>query len=169
MDDTNSQSHSTQQLAAKGPDRRTAFDTTAFQHKPLDHTKATIRLLKILPDLSDTGLIQCHMWHDNVDAQYDCLSYVWGSDQDDQAISLNGKDYRLRKNLWDFLSVARINGLKFKAYFLDRRPLYQSKFHRGTQPSSSANGLDLLRCAVSGQLARFQSSYQACICILCSA
>jgi hypothetical protein len=57
------------------------------------------------------------MWHDNVDAQYDCLSYVWGSDQDDQTISLNGRDYRLRRNLWDFLSVARTNGLNSKRTF----------------------------------------------------
>jgi hypothetical protein len=82
-------------------------DLTPFQHDPLDRTQRSIRLLTVLPDLSNAGLIQCHIWHDTVDAAYDCLSYVWGSDQVQKQILLNGKRCTIRKNLWDFLGVAR--------------------------------------------------------------
>ncbi|KAH7374270.1 heterokaryon incompatibility protein-domain-containing protein [Pyrenochaeta sp. MPI-SDFR-AT-0127] len=78
-----------------------------FKYEPLDHTKESIRLLRILPDLSDTGLIECQIWHDTVDATYDCLSYVWGSEQNTQDILVNGKTLSIRKNLWDFLGTAR--------------------------------------------------------------
>lgn len=83
------------------------INSATFQHTPLDHSKASIRLLRILPETSSNGLVQCHIWHDNVEAQYTCLSYVWGSDDDQKIILLNGKSFCVRKNLFDFLSVAR--------------------------------------------------------------
>jgi hypothetical protein len=82
-------------------------DRSVFQHKPLDHTQASIWLLKVLPDLSSTGLIQCQIWHDDIHAQYDCLSYGWGSDGDGHLILLNGEEHWIRQNLYDFLGVAR--------------------------------------------------------------
>jgi hypothetical protein len=78
-----------------------------FEHAPLDHTKSSIRLLKILPDLSATGSIQCEIWHDATHAEYTCLSYVWGSEHESDTILVNGKTFTCRKNLWDFLNVAR--------------------------------------------------------------
>jgi hypothetical protein len=80
-----------------------------FQHEPLDHTRRSIRLLKILPDFSNTGLIQCSLWHAtaDTDTQYRCLSYMWGADQSLQEILVNGRSFRIQKNLWDFLGVAR--------------------------------------------------------------
>jgi hypothetical protein len=88
------------------PDR-VASGCSVFQHKPLDHTQASIRLLKVLPDLSSAGLIQCQIWHDNIDAQYDCLSYEWGEDGDGQFILLDGEEHWIRRNLLGFLGVAR--------------------------------------------------------------
>jgi hypothetical protein len=82
-------------------------NTSTFQHKPLDYRRGAIRLLKILPSLSSTGLIQCEIWHDSVNATYDCLSYVWGPDKIQQHILLNGRPCRVRQNLWDFMRVAR--------------------------------------------------------------
>lgn len=80
---------------------------TAFEHAPLHQSKGSIRLLRILPRLSSLGLIQCDMWHADIEAQYTCLSYVWGSANDHQTILLNNCAFRVRKNLFDFLQVAR--------------------------------------------------------------
>jgi hypothetical protein len=81
--------------------------TSTFKYDPLDYTRGAIRLLRILPNLSDTGLIQCEMWHDQVTAAYDCLSYVWGSDKVQQHIIINGKPFVVQENLWNFLRAAR--------------------------------------------------------------
>jgi hypothetical protein len=52
---------------------------------------ASIRLLQTLPELSGAGLIQCEIWHDTIDATCNCLSYVWGSDNDQKDIIINNK------------------------------------------------------------------------------
>jgi hypothetical protein len=78
-----------------------------YKHERLDHTKASMRLLRILPDLSDTGLIQCEIWHDTTAATYDCLSYVWGTESAQQTILVNEKVFYVRNNLWNFINVAR--------------------------------------------------------------
>jgi hypothetical protein len=85
----------------------TASHNSAFRHKPLDHSKASIRLLQILPSLSTDGPIQCHMWHADLDSEYTCLSYVWGTEQDQRCVLVNGEVLYVRKNLYDFLSVAQ--------------------------------------------------------------
>ncbi|KAF2846396.1 hypothetical protein T440DRAFT_376195, partial [Plenodomus tracheiphilus IPT5] len=78
-----------------------------YHYEPLNCTEGSIRLLTILPDLSVTGLIQCNIWHDTVDATYTCLSYVWGSKDDEEFILINGHEFRVRRNLWDFMNIAR--------------------------------------------------------------
>lgn len=79
----------------------------AFLHTPLDELRPSIRLLKILPELSPEGLIQCELWHDNISATYTCLSYVWGSEDEQTPILVNEKVFICRRNLFDFLYVAR--------------------------------------------------------------
>jgi hypothetical protein len=86
---------------------RAKTNLPVFHHGPLDYTKGAIRLLKVLPDLSSAGFIQCQIWHDDVDAQYACLSYVWGPESDQHTILLNGAEHRIRKNLFDFLTMAQ--------------------------------------------------------------
>jgi hypothetical protein len=91
-----------------------------FEHTLLDTTRNSIRLLRILPDLSTTGLIQCKIWHTTTHAEYTCLSYVWGTETNQQIICINGKRFSCRKNLWDFLNVARTNDVvDLKAVWID--------------------------------------------------
>jgi hypothetical protein len=84
-----------------------------FKHKRLDASNPTaIRLLRVLPNLSSGGLIQCKIFHDNIDAEFACLSYVWGDAVSQEAISIIDEDglesiLVVRRNLWDFLNVAR--------------------------------------------------------------
>lgn len=84
-----------------------ASRTTSFQHEPLDYRRSAIRLLRILPNLSNNGHIQCEMWHDNVKASYTCLSYVWGPENIQRQILVNGRLLWIRENLFEFMQVAR--------------------------------------------------------------
>ncbi|KAK1919126.1 hypothetical protein P3342_008850 [Pyrenophora teres f. teres] len=85
----------------------TTSRSSDFEHEPLDYTRGAIRLLRILPNLSPSGLIQCEIWHDNVNTEYTCLSYVWGPETIQQQILINGKLCWVRENLWNFMRVFR--------------------------------------------------------------
>ena len=82
-----------------------------FKHKPLDLTESSIRLVQVLPD--EGPLIQCQIRHSILSSDHTCLSYTWGSPSDDQlTILLNGKPFKVQRNLWEFLNVARTKYLK---------------------------------------------------------
>jgi hypothetical protein len=83
------------------------FASSTFRHSPLSREPGTIRLLRILPALTDNGLVQCELWQATTDAEYTCLSYQWGSADDDQELIINGKSFPCRRNLSDFLHMAR--------------------------------------------------------------
>ncbi|KAH9861047.1 hypothetical protein IAQ61_010783 [Plenodomus lingam] len=76
-----------------------------FRHHPLDRTKQSIRLIRILPKLSSSGEIQCILSHASVRATYTCLSYRWGDTGTLQDIVINGRRFAIRQNLFDFLQV----------------------------------------------------------------
>ena len=78
-----------------------------FQHSPLDHQAPSIRLIRILQDLSIEGLLQCDIRHASIDSTYVCLSYVWGEESSGQWILLVGERFWVRENLSHFLQSAR--------------------------------------------------------------
>lgn len=67
-----------------------------------------IRLLRIHEALVD-DLISCELRTATTDAKYLCLSYTWGSEDNQQDILMNGYRLRVRRNLWEFLQTARQN------------------------------------------------------------
>ena len=82
--------------------------TDFFEHEPLDHSRPSIRLLKISPTLSAEGLIQCSISHTTIDhAPYLCLSYAWGEPEPKQLVLMNGKYFYVQPNLFEFLKVTR--------------------------------------------------------------
>lgn len=91
-----------------------------FMYNQLDLSESSIRLVNILPDLSDNGLLQCRLIHASTGHHYVCLSYVWDySPQSDvqngartKEILINGSLYSVRENLFGFLSMARHNGAR---------------------------------------------------------
>ena len=103
-----------------------------FRHTALDRKENSMRLVKVLPNLSTDGLVECSMYRtklspgaadgatDVVETQrpdtpysssqqtpYVCLSYMWGSPRDEGAILIDGTVLMVRKNLETFLHVAR--------------------------------------------------------------
>lgn len=83
-------------------------EPTVYHHVNLPDADDAIRLIQVLPDLSADGLVQCTL-HDATisDSKYVCLSYTWGPPGGELPIQLNGKPFYVRRNLWDFLHVAR--------------------------------------------------------------
>jgi hypothetical protein len=82
--------------------------TDSFKHEPLDHSRASIRLLQICADLSRDGLIQCSLKHTTISSTpYSCLSYRWGEPLPSWKILINGRPHHVGGNLYDFLDTFR--------------------------------------------------------------
>lgn len=79
-----------------------------YQHEPLDHSKHSIRLVRVLPSLCPEGLIQCDIFHGTTDVTYECLSYRWGDPYPEGSILIGGKRFRVRQNLLDFLALGHL-------------------------------------------------------------
>ena len=92
------------------PVQGAAETQTTFRYRPLDHSKPSIRLIKVLPTKSPEGLIQCTIRHSEIgNNNYTCLSYVWGQLHDGGGpfpILMNGRRLLVRHNLHCFLQVA---------------------------------------------------------------
>ena len=92
-----------------------------FQHEPFGDDRSQIRLVQVLPHLTQDGLIQLSMMtypfralptsdgtnEPNTTPVYSCLSYTWGDEVETQTICINGLSFRVRHNLWMFLVAAR--------------------------------------------------------------
>lgn len=76
---------------------------------PLDKSRASIRLLEVLPRQHEGHEIQCNIRHVIMDdiPKYTALSYEWGRpDSARHTIRLNGAAFRVRENLFSFLEHA---------------------------------------------------------------
>lgn len=111
-------------LHRSGPGKNELSPTTptspvgrAFEHKPLDETQSSLRLLTLSSELSADGCIQCYVSHSTLErASYVCLSY-WQGPREYIRIHINGAPFYVRKNLFDFLEMAR--NLPMTFYWID--------------------------------------------------
>ncbi|KAH6861032.1 heterokaryon incompatibility protein-domain-containing protein [Alternaria rosae] len=78
-----------------------------FQHSPLDYNQPAIRVLRIRPYLSAEGYLQCSLTSTTTKDDYTCLSYTWGREDAVCPILLNWRLFLVRRNLMNFLEVAR--------------------------------------------------------------
>lgn len=80
----------------------TPYEPTGFVYKPLED--AEIRLLTLWPG-SESTPTTCTISHvlliDN--PTYEALSYAWGEPGDERVILLEGRETKIRVNLWDAL------------------------------------------------------------------
>ncbi|MBV35439.1 MAG: hypothetical protein CMP47_08270 [Rickettsiales bacterium] len=78
-----------------------------FRYDALDsRNPKAIRLVRVKGALCN-GFIDCEIWHSDTSSGYSALSYVWDRPGGRHHILLNGRTFRVEKNLWDFLDVAR--------------------------------------------------------------
>jgi hypothetical protein len=82
-------------------------DLEPFIYAPLDHQKASLRLIRVLGATSPGGYIQCEIRNGSVNDSYICLSYIWGAEEHGRLIILNNRAFRVRSNLHDFLRRGR--------------------------------------------------------------
>jgi hypothetical protein len=78
-----------------------------FHHEPIDIAADSIRLVKVLPQSTESDIIQCAISLRTLGNEHVCLSYTWGEEPSQHLITLNGKLFRVRKSLWSFLDRAR--------------------------------------------------------------
>jgi hypothetical protein len=84
------------------------IESGRFRHSELFKEKGSIRLIQVSSDLSEDGHPDCNLRNAIVHtSNYVCLSYTWGQAGDELPIRLNGKLYCVRRNLYDFLHLAR--------------------------------------------------------------
>lgn len=76
----------------------------AFVHPPLDLTTDQIRLLSIQPGEPIRCTLEAYNPADR--KEYIALSYTWGPESPKQNIAINGSEFFVRQNLFDFLVVA---------------------------------------------------------------
>jgi hypothetical protein len=80
-----------------------------FRYDPLDQSKDSFRLCKILPGEYQTP-VECELVHDQISAQsdlYHALSYAWGKTKESRWIRLNGKPFHLQPSLFAALKAIR--------------------------------------------------------------
>jgi hypothetical protein len=87
----------------------------AYQETPLGSAGRNIRVLKLLQSSDDndaTSDICCELSIMSLDDRpvYQALSYVWGPEESDKFILLNGERFRIRENLYDCLWHLRQRG-----------------------------------------------------------
>lgn len=148
-------------------------DYGLHKHIAIDLIPGRIRLLRVLPDVSDHGHVQCQIWNDTTDAKYTCLSYTWGPEHKKKDILVNGKLFQCRENLWDFLNTARErHDTTTKAFWIDAVCINQSNvFERNHQVSqmghiySSAASV-LMWLGRSEDIARFLDFMQSMVATL---
>jgi hypothetical protein len=93
---------------------------TEYEHDPLDRTTDSFRLIKILPERTQDGLLQISLWHDNVSsAPYRCLSYRWGDQAQQRTVLINGLPFSVGENLYSFLEEAQSWGGSSLALWID--------------------------------------------------
>lgn len=98
-----------------------------YCYEPLDLSKAVIRLVQLLPELSSGGVIQCTISHETTDALYTCLSYRWGAPEPSGPILIDNRPFQVRRNLWEFLNMARENEEAAIIYWIDALCIDQLK------------------------------------------
>jgi hypothetical protein len=81
--------------------------SAAYVHEPLPPDPPTIRVLNLIPTSSHDSPIQLTLKQIRLTDDYNCLSHMWGDSKDQEVIFINNKRFEVRRNLYDFLCLAR--------------------------------------------------------------
>lgn len=95
--------------------------TGSTVYRPLDATHKSIRLLRIRP--SENERIHCDLEVvalEDLKHNYVALSYAWGTAEHDNAILVNGHEFDVSSNLFDFLSSLVATGDHRLFYWIDQ-------------------------------------------------
>ena len=77
-----------------------------YQYPPLDYANDNVyRVLSIQPGVTD--LIKCYLDTAPLASDHVCLSYRWNTSGEKKVIKVNGADFYIYQNVYDFLYMAR--------------------------------------------------------------
>lgn len=98
-----------------------------FPYPRLDEQRRQIRLLT-LHDTNEAGDLYLTLATISLadEPPYVALSYMWGTDRPTHTITVNGSPYKIRRNLYDFLSTVAAKRLVGKALFVDAIAINQA-------------------------------------------
>jgi hypothetical protein len=79
--------------------------TSTYNYEQLDLTKQQIRLITLHVAIESSDPIRCdiHTFDTSKKPHYVALSYTWGPEHPKQTILINGRQFSIRQNLYDFL------------------------------------------------------------------
>lgn len=97
-----------QSVPIEAANQTSTINRPDFKHEPLAATE--IRVVEILPGLSDDRLLQCTVRRIVLANTHAALSYTCGTSNDMKTIVVNGGHFQVRPNLWHFLNTARATG-----------------------------------------------------------
>lgn len=104
-----------------------ANDRPNFQYPPLGTGDDAIRLLRISTRRSGHGLIEVKLSEASMyEAEYTCLSYVWGEASELHTVLINRKRACVRKNLFSFLESQAHAACSEQLYWIDAICIDQS-------------------------------------------
>lgn len=86
-----------------------------FEYTGLDLRKPQIRLLQLERTSVQVRVRLTHFYSDALPS-YRALSYTWGPGRPRKTIVVNGKTFKVGKNLFDFLARAFENGITQYTY-----------------------------------------------------
>jgi hypothetical protein len=92
-------------IVDNGPVEMDPAPLPSFQYQPLEPERQVFRLIRVQPQRPGSP-IEIQLWHSNISTEYRCLSYMWGDQTERHEISLNGRAFRVGKNLYEFLDFA---------------------------------------------------------------
>lgn len=90
------------------------------RYNPLDSAAGRIRLLTVLPKPGSTTHISLEdALLDDVNGQFDAVSYVWSNPEPCRHVVVNGKKLRVRDNIWQCLKHLRQHKMVSKPLWID--------------------------------------------------
>ncbi|KAF2681478.1 HET-domain-containing protein, partial [Lentithecium fluviatile CBS 122367] len=76
-----------------------------FAYQQLDDNPNSIRLIRVAPAQADER-VRISIVHADTNKSYRCLSYMWGTGPDDYDVTIDGRAFKVRENLYRFLCMA---------------------------------------------------------------
>ena len=123
--------------------------STTYDYQPLEFWKHQLRLLKVTRD--HNGPVRCSLCTLSLSTApvYSALSYTWGPELPSAKILVDGKTFKVRQNLFQFLQGIRKEEGRYLGgdyLFIDQICIDQSNFEERNHQVQLMSRIDRLLC-----------------------
>lgn len=129
-----------------------------FFYPELNSIEPEIRLLTV-SGWTTEGILSCSLQTCVLNAapSYSALSYAWGHGNPTNTIQVNGQAFKVRKNLWEFLSGTAIETLQGTLWFVDAICINQGDLKEKSVQVSLMREIYMGACEVVAWLGPYQA------------